>query len=197
MHKMAKQLALVGVMLMAAVLACNANLPSNPQPPIPSLQASTGDADAFEQQFKQAISQASSTGKFTATISQQQLSSWLVLRAPDFAKKQGYEWPLNNVQAGLNDGKITLYGVINEQNLPQTPAQIIFTPSIDGNGELAVKVDSGQVGVVGVPADILGNLNKAIKDMLTSQLSQIKGRYKLDNLAVANGSLTVSGQVVQ
>ncbi len=194
---MTKQLALVGLMLVAAVLACNANLPNNPQPPVPNLTPSAGDADAFEKQFQQAISQASATRKFSATINQQQLSSWLVLRAPAFARQQGYDWPFNNVQAGLNDGKITLYGVINEQNLPQTPAQIIFTPTIDSSGQLAVKVESGQVGVIGVPADILGNVNQAIKDMLTSQLSQIQGRYKLVNLAIANGSLTVSGQVVR
>src|SRR5947208_12754840 len=127
---------LAGFMLVAATLACN--LPRNPQPPIPSLTPSTGDADAFENNFQQAVNQAAQTGQFNATITQQQLSSWLALRAAGYAQQQGYEWPLKNVQAGLDNGKITLYGVITQQNVPETAAQVVFTPSIDGNGQLAV-----------------------------------------------------------
>jgi hypothetical protein len=190
---------LVGCLFVVAVLACNLSLklPSNPQPPVPSLVPQASDADAFEQNFQQAVNQAAQSGNFSASITQQQFSSWLALRAPGYARQQGYEWPLKDVQAGLDSGKITLYGVITQPNVPETPAQIVFTPSIDGNGELAVSVESGQVGVVGVPPDILKNLNKTIQDALASQLNQIKGHYKLTNLTVAGGTLTVSGQVVR
>jgi hypothetical protein len=186
---------LAGVMLVAATLACN--LPSSPKPPVPSLTPSAGDADAFEGNFQQAVNQAAQTGTFSATITQQQLSSWLALRAAGFAQQQGYEWPFKNVQAGLDNGKITLYGIITQQNVPETPAQIIFTPSIDGNGQLAVKVESGQVGIVGVPQDALNKLTNLIRDLLSGQLSQIQGRYQLTNLSIANGTLTVSGQIVR
>lgn len=188
---------LAGALLALSALACNlnVNLPSNPQPPIPSLVTSAADADAFERSFEQAISQAVQSGTFTATINQQQFSSWLALRAPDYARQQGYQWPLKNPQAGLNDGKITLYGIVSQPNVPETPAQLIFTPSIDANGEFAVKVESGQVGVVGLPADILNNLTKTIRDKLAGQLDQLKGRYRLTSLTVANGSLTIAGQV--
>ncbi len=184
-----------GAMLAGATLACN--LPTNPQPPIPSLTPSTGDADAFEKNFQQAVNQASQTGSFSATVTQQQLSSWLALRAAGFAQQQGYEWPFKNVQAGLDNGKITLYGVIAQQNVPETPAQIIFTPSIDANGQLAVKIESGQVGIVGLPSDALTKLTNTIRDILAGQLNQIQGHYRLTDLRVASGALSVSGQVVR
>ncbi len=189
---------LAGTLIILSVLACNLNvqLPNNPQPPIPGFVTSASDADAFERSFQNAVNQAAQSGAFSATINQQQFSSWLNLRAPGYARQQGYEWPLKNVQAGLNNGKITLYGVIAQPNVPETPAQVIFTPSIDANGELVVNVETGQVGVIGVPADILKNVNQAIRDALASQLGQIKGHYRLTALSVANGSLTVSGQVV-
>ena len=180
---------LAGFLLVAATLACN--LPTNPQPPIPSLTPSTGDADAFESNFQQAVNQASQTGIFNVTITQQQLSSWLALRAQGFAQQHGYEWPFKNVQAGLDNGKIILYGVIVQPNVPETPAQVIFTPSIDGNGQLAVKIESGQVGIVGMPSDVLNKLTDTIRNILTGQLAQIQGRYRLTNLTIANGGLTV------
>ncbi len=185
---------LAGAMLLGATLACN--LPTNPQPPNPGLTPSTGDADAFESSFQQAVNQASQTGNFSATITQQQLSSWLALRAQGYAQQQGYEWPFKNVQAGLDNGKITLYGIIVQQNVPETPAQVIFTPSIDGNGQLTVKIESGQVGIVGMPSDVLNKLTDTIRDILTGQLAQIQGRYRLTNLSIAGGALTVSGQIV-
>ncbi len=191
------QLVFCGIALLASILACNlnVNLPSNPKPPIASLTPSVGDADAFEQAFQQAVNQASQTRQFNVTITQQQFSSWLALRAADYARQNGYDWPLKEVQAGLNDGKITLYGVITQQNVPDTPAQIIFTPSIDANGALAVAVDSGQLGIVGVPKSLLDKLTQTIKDMLSGQLAQIQGRYQLTSLTIANGALTVSGQI--
>ncbi len=188
------KLILAGTLLAAAALACN--LPNNPQPPVPSLTPSTSDADAFENSFQQAVNQASQTGSFNASITQQQLSSWLALRAAGYAQQQGYDWPLKNVQAGLNDGKITLYGVIVQQNVPETPAQIIFTPTIDANGQLAVKIESGQVGIVGLPSDMLAKLTNTIRDILTGQLSRIQGHYRLTALNIANGSLNVAGQIV-
>jgi uncharacterized protein YpmS len=130
-------------------------------------------------------------------ISQNQFSSWLALRAPDYAKQQGYDWPLKDVQAALDNGKITVYGVLVRDNVPDTPAQVIFTPSIDANGALAVSVDSGQVGIVGVPSSVLDSVTKTIKDTLDSQLQQIQGRYKLTALTISGGNLNVSGQVIQ
>ena len=181
--------------LLLAMLACAVTMPSAPQPPLPSLTPSAADADAFEQNFRQAVNQAAQTGKFTASINQQQLSSWLSLRAAAYAKQQGYDLPLKNLQASLDGGKITLYGIVSEQDVPETPAQVIFTPTIDGNGQVAVTIQSGQVGVVGLPNSALNNLNKLIKDTLTSQLSQIQGRYSLTALSVSGGTLTVSGQI--
>lgn len=191
------RLTLSAVFLALAALACNLNLPSPPKPPIPSLVPSAGDADAFEQGFQNAVNQASQTGTFTVTINQVQFSSWLALRAPDYARQNGYEWPLKDVQAALDNGKITLYGVVSQPNVPDTPSQVVFTPAIDANGELAVTVESGQVGVVGVPADVLNSLTETIKETLRGQLAQIQGRYRLNSLMISGGSLTVSGQVIQ
>src|SRR5258706_4606006 len=111
-----------GLWFVLAGLACNLNVPSNPQAPMPSLVPSQNDAAAFEQNFQQAIAQASTTKQFNVTINQQQLSSWLSLRAQGFAQQKGYEWPLKNVQAGLDNGKITLYGIITQKDVPETPA---------------------------------------------------------------------------
>src|SRR5690348_10590901 len=121
------------ISLTIPAMACAVSMPSNPQPPIATFTPSPADASAFEQNFTDAVSQSAQTGTFNITVNQAQFSSWLALRAPSYAAQQGYTWPLKDVQAGLNDGKITVYGVIVQQNVPETPGQVIFTPSIDPN----------------------------------------------------------------
>src|SRR5882724_1386726 len=148
---------IISTMLVLPALACNIAMPSNPQPPMPTFVPSANDASAFEQNFTNAVGQASQTGAFNITLNQQQFSSWLALRAPEYAKQQGYDWPLKQVQAGLDNGKITLFGVLS---------------------------------------NILQNLNTTIKNVLTTQLAQIQGRYKLNGLTIAGGNMTVSGQII-
>lgn len=194
MRTSTRGLGLVVFCLGIAILACG--LPSNPQPPLPSLTPSTADADAFEKSFADAASQAKN-GVFTITVTQISLSSWLALRAPAVAKQQGYDWPLKNVQAGLNDNKITLYGILSVEKVPETPIQLVVTPSIDTSGGLAIKIESGQLGIVGVPSDLTDKLSKTIQDTLTAQLGQINAKYKLTSLTIKDGTLTLVGQIVQ
>src|SRR5262249_8101030 len=124
----------MAMLLASAALACNATMPSAPQPLLPNFTPSANGASNFENAFQQAVNQAAQSGQFSVTINQQDFSSWLSLRAGDYAKQEGYDWPLKNVQAGLNNNKITLYGVVTQPNVPDTPSQIVFTPSIDANG---------------------------------------------------------------
>jgi hypothetical protein len=198
MNRQRLSLTIAALVMIVAAVACNLNvkMPSAPQPPIPSLVPSAGEADAFEQSFENAVSQASQTGTFNVVVSQNQFSSWLSLRAPDYAKQQGYDWPLKDVQASLDNGKIRLYGVLVRENVPDTPAQVVFTPTIDATGSLAVSIDSGQVGIMGVPTSVLESLTKTIKDTLDSQLAQIQGHYKLTTLTISGGNLNVTGQII-
>ncbi len=190
-------LTLIGV-LSVAVLACNLNLPEPPKPPIQAFAPSEAEATAFEQNFAGAIKTAAEKGgPFTITINQRQLSSWLALRAANYARQQGYTIPVKDMQAALDNGKITLYGVVSQQNVPETSAEVTFTPSIDAQGQLAVDIGSARFGIVGVPNDLLANLTKTIKDTLNSQLASIKGRYRLTALTISGGNLSVTGQVTK
>ena len=182
------------ICLTMTILACG--LPSNPQAPLPSLTPSTAEADAFEKSFQDAIAQAKN-GVFTISVTQEGLSSWLALRAPTLAKQQNFDWPLKNTQAGLSDGKINLYGVLSIKNVPETPTQIIVTPSIDTTGQLAIKIESGQLGIVGVPADLAQNLAKIIQSILTKQLEQSTTSYKLTQLIIKDGTMTLTGQITK
>jgi uncharacterized protein YpmS len=176
------------------VLACGL---SAPQPPVPSLVASTADAGAFEQAVGAAATQAASTGNFSLSVTQEQLSSWLQLKAPQYARSAGHDWPFKDIQAGLSNNKITIYGVIDQQGVPQTPAQIVFTPSVAADGSLAISIDSGQVGVVGLPADTLKSVTATIKDTLNQQLARIKNNYHIATLTIADGQLTIAGSITR
>jgi hypothetical protein len=183
------------LLLILPVLFAACNMPSYPKPPDPSFTPSDAEANAFEQAFQAGVDQVQQSGGFNITVSQQQLSSWIALRAPSYAQQNGYQWPMKDAQVSLTDGKILIYGIILQPNVPETAGQIIVKPSIDANGQLAVSVESGQFGIAGLPSDVLNNLNKTIRDTIASQLAQISNKYRLTMLNITNGSLQIAGQV--
>ncbi len=185
---------LFSLIILLAGLACN--LPGYPQAPIPALTPSAGDAAAFEQAFRQAADQARQGGTFQISVTQGQLSSWIALRGPEIARSQGIQWPLRDAQVGLNDGKIALYGILVQQGVPETAVQVVLRPSINAAGGLSIAVESGQFGIASVPADVLNNLNTTLQNALNNQLAQIQAHYRLTGLSIANGALTLTGQIV-
>ncbi len=195
MRKSPVHLIVTVIALGLASLACSINLPSAPQAPIPTFVPSAKDASDMEQSFNNAVNQAETTGKFSISVTQQQLSSYLALNGPSLATQEGYQWPFKTVEVGLSGGKITVWGVISQQGVPDTPSQIVLTPAIDTTGQLTVTADSGQIGIVGLPSSVLSNVNNSIRSLLTGQLAQLQGHYKLTALSVDNGSMTVAGQV--
>jgi hypothetical protein len=182
-------------MLILSVMVAACNMPNYPQPPNPSFTPSDAEANSFEQAFQAGVDQVQQSGTFNITVTQQQLSSWIALRAPAYAQQNGYQWPMKDAQVSLTGGKIVIYGIIVQPNVPETAGQITVNPSIDANGQLAVTVESGQFGIAGLPSDVLNNLNTTIRNTIAGQLAQISNKYRLTLLNISEGSLQLAGQV--
>ncbi len=194
-----------GILALVAVLGCivvagvvyvmsSANVP---QPPIPNLSVSTQSAATFEEVFIRAVQQAAKDGKFNATVTQEQFSSWLAIKAPQYAQQQGQEWPFKNSQAAFKDNNVVLYSVLAQKGAPESAVQLILKPSIDSNGEFQVKVESGQLGAFGIPGAILTRVSEIIQQAVDGQMNRIKGQYKLFTLVVNNGTVSVTGQLLR
>jgi hypothetical protein len=184
-------------LILLALILTACNLPSYPKPPIPEYTVSENDAVSAETTVETAVNEISQTGRLNVTLTQEQVSSWLALRAPGYASQYGYTWPLKDVQAALNDGKLMIYGIVVQQNVPETAAQIVVVPQIDANGKLVVKVEGGQFGLAGLPADVTQQFNTTIQEMLGQLTAEFGANYRLESLVIANGTLTVTGQVTQ
>src|SRR5260221_11853834 len=77
------------IVLALSSLACNIALPSAPAAPIPTFVPSPKDASDMEQSFRNAVNQASTSGNFNVSVTQQQLSSYLALNGPALAARTG------------------------------------------------------------------------------------------------------------
>jgi hypothetical protein len=192
----------MGVLFVALVsvvsLACNA--PVYPQDPLPNYTANQADADSLESALAEAANTAAQTNQFTVTVTEAQLTSWLTLYAPTYAAQQGFQFPVRNPKVTLQNGQIRLFGLVSQPNVPETAAQLIVVPSVDANGQLSVSIQGGQFGVAGIPQDMLNNLNTQIRDTLLSVVSQVTAQtgasYRITGLNIANGAMTLSGQIV-
>lgn len=200
MHKLRSVSAnLAAIFLILAALACN--FPGYPQPPATATSMPPGQVTpnsiTFEQVFIQAVQQATPDGKFNATVTQEQFTDWLAVRAPQYAQSQNQEWPFKNSQATFKDGKVVLYSVLAQKGAPESPVQLELTPAVDANGQFTFRVTSGRMGILPVPDALLGRVTEIIQDAANGQLNQIKGKYKLFTLAVGSGTLTVAGQLIR
>ncbi len=181
--------------LIAAVVACS--FPSSPQPPIASLVASTQQAATFEDTIVQAVQQAGVDGQFSATVTQDQFSSWLQLKAPQYAKDNKQDWPFKNGQAAFKNGKVQIYAILTQPNTPETAVQLVLIPVIDANSEFQMTVDSAQLGIMGVPGPLLAKITDIIQTAVNGQMSCYKGKYKLSQLSVGDGTVTVAGRIIR
>ncbi len=201
MHNSArlKCLSIGFAMLLLGVLACN--FPGYPQTPPTNTPAPinqpTLDPSAFEQTFIQGVQAATTDGKFTVTVTQEQFTAWLLVRAPEYAVSQQQEWPFKESRATFKGGQVLLYSILKQKGVPESPVQLTLTPMVDPNSEFAIKVNSGRMGILPIPDAILGRVTEIIQDAVNGQLNRIKGTYKLSTLTVNEGSLTVTGQLIR
>ncbi len=181
--------------LLAAIIACT--LPGNPQPPLPSYVPSTQAAATFEQTIIDSIAQAAPDGTFSTTVTQEQFSSWLQIKAPAYAAIQKQSWPFKDGQAAFKNAKVTIYATLMQAGAPESPVQLVLIPGIATDGEFKITVDSAQMGIFGVPGALLSHITDIIQTSLNGQLGQYKGRYTLTAITVGNGTISVNGKVIR
>lgn len=182
------------LLLALAALACNLPVGGPPRPG-PAIPVSEEAAQRAEQKVAAALEAASQTRSFTVTLTQEEVTSWVALRAETYALQAGERVPLDNLQIYLDDNVVRLYSDYNDSGV-SAGALVTVTPRVTPAGLVEAEVTAAQVGPVALSAADLEALNQAIHDNLSAAMARLEGRYQITGLSVDDGLITVSGQVL-
>ena len=141
-------------------------------PPDPKSPSVATVADDFEYEVVElAQRQRPQDDTWTATITEQQLNSWLVNRLPKWvAHDRNLEWPsaLGTPQVRIEPGGISIAVPVGERSPRTVVARIL--PTLD-NGKIRLRIDHVAVGRISMPGEPLGNLVETIEDVAPETLS--------------------------
>jgi hypothetical protein len=123
----------------------------------------------------------------SATITEQQLTSWLVMEM-----KNRSDLPLSDVQVYLRNGKIQLWGIVHG-NDKSTAALITGSVNIDANKQPHFKIESIQIGQQVVSGFLLTQAETWLNQVFSEQINSQMPGLELMNVSIKNGMITVSG----
>ncbi|HET59173.1 MAG TPA: hypothetical protein ENN32_02245 [Chloroflexi bacterium] len=182
-----KPLLLIAIIITLVTLACRAaaDIPSASAFPVPEI--SQQSADKVEALLDDVQSQS---GSFAFTITDQEMTSYLTLKMAENQESP----PIENLNVVFSDNQIFVYGDVFVQNLGmKLPAVLVIAGRVDTNGTLQFELISAQVGRINMPAFVQDQISKATTGAMNSQFSKYLSGYRIDNLYIDQGMLTVSG----
>ena len=157
--------------------------------PETTIPVSEEAAQAAESIIEDAISNSVTTNTLVFTLTEEQVTSYVALRF-----KEQYAEYASDPQIYLQNNTIDIYAKV-EQNAISATIHVGLTPGIDSNGNLTLEISTVDFGPFPVPSGFLDELadliDKAINDLIYYEGKQIN----INNIYVANGMITIEGQV--
>jgi hypothetical protein len=181
---------LILVVLAAASLACNLPARGSSAPTAqPPLDAQ--EMQQLEDQLKATLASSELNSEVTITITQQQLNS---LIAAEMANEPNS--PIQNPQVVLTGGQMEIYGTVDQAGF-SVDSKTIARPGISADGNPSLEVISIQLGPVAAPDALKEQVDTMVDAALQDYLSENANRFKITNIAITEGQMTVTGQRLQ
>jgi hypothetical protein len=160
--------------------------PDIPQPLIPTQEANA--SDALKEQFK-SLADASLDGKVALTVSEVQLTSLFAEKLSSDANPF-----ITEPQVYLRDGQIKIYGKAQKGYLTATVG-IIVNASVDADGQVVVEIVSADFGPLPAAQGLNEAISAFIQEAFTGSLGPVAIGFRLEELTIADGSMTISGRI--
>lgn len=174
--------------LILASLACNLNL-GGPETPTETVDVSEADAESLVESWKEAFEVAKDTGVVSLVLTQEQMTSYLVLSMSD------QENPLlTDPQVILRDGEMEVVGSYDTGTISANVG-IVMQVGVDEAGLPRIEVTSGSLGPLPVPAELLTGVSEIVNQSLTGQLGTAATGFTLESIEIRDGSLTIHGTI--
>jgi hypothetical protein len=182
----------------------------NPDQLHDDFQANPTLAARYDVMFEEAIANARTNGTFDVSIAEREFESWMNVEYQDGLEGETARDNNNDLPSWLEDmrfqttfdnGAIQLYG---ETDLAGLPIAFLVTAEVSLNTDrltsqtqpLAVNVTEFKVGGINMPEDFRTQLSSDISETLSDELTTADRQYELTNLVIEDGTMEITGRVV-
>jgi hypothetical protein len=174
-----------------AALACGPSLGLGaPTPPASPIPVTTEAAGQMEGLWATAVA-GSNNGIVTVVMTEAQLTSYAALKLTNDANA-----PITDPQIFLRNGKMVLYGKVKANNIT-LPAALTLSLVPSASGAVSVTIDNADVGPLPVPSSLRQTLADNINQLIAQNAGTGNTGFKLTDIAIGDGKLTVTGTVTQ
>jgi hypothetical protein len=174
---------------LAITLACTIFVggPEAPGEPIP---ISTEAVTSLQEQIKAAVeSGIASGGVVTLLINETQLTSYLALKNADDPSPM-----FTDPQVYLRDGQMRIYGKTQQGSFVANIG-IVLAVGLDEEGLPQLQLVSADFGPFPLPEGLNDAITAVIEEAYTGSLGPVATGFRLQSITIADGVMTVVGQV--
>lgn len=133
----------------------------------------------------------SQTGTFAFTVTEEQMTSYLTLKANENQAPGSVE----DINVLFRENQITLSGDVFVQSVGiKVPVQIGLLAKVDENGMLFFEIVAVEVANMTLPESLEQSLSAMFTDLMNSQFANYFSGYKIDTVFINSGLLTISGE---
>jgi hypothetical protein len=175
------------ITLILAEMACTINIGGSVYPS-QSIPVSTEAIGDLQSALETAIANGAISGQVTLNITESQLSSYLSYKLRFQAQPV-----FTNPQVYLQDGELQIIGTATRGYF-QTTVKIVFRAGVDEQGQLKIELISADFGPLPVPNGLLELATTTIQDAYTGAIGPLATGFRLLNVTIAEGSMTIVGQ---
>jgi len=187
MSKSAKTWGLVIIILMFSGLACGLSAKTTPLPAPPEghIEPKPEAVERTEQNFNQAMQEASGNRQFRFRLTNEQATS---LAAMGLQKRA--DIPFSEPQIWFTAGKIYITGKVEGVGPAALPALIVAIPAVNANGQLEITVEEAKMASFDFPQDAIDSLAQTINETLID----LQLKIQVTAIDVREGELLIAGK---
>lgn len=178
--------AVAGLALVAMACTCSAPKLGGPAPAA-TVPVSRDAADRMQKKIDQALAQSKSSGQWQLTVTESELTSFLV-RELEKSKAQGDEILVTNPQIKLTKGQVWGYGTFVSGS-SKINGLIVVLPQVQ-NDQVKIQIVRADFGAIPVPKPLLDQINQQIQTSVDDGTSNII----LTGIVIREGELDVTGR---
>ena len=179
---------LVLTALVFATLACTMFV-GGPDYPEGAIPVSAQAVESLRNQIESAVLAGAESGEITLQLTEEQLTSYIAF------KLAAQEDPiLQNPQVYLRDGQMQVYGKVKRGYFVAN-VLVVLNVTVDELGQPAIEIASADFGPLPAPDSLKESLTAILTEAYTGSLGPIATGFRLENINIANGLMTVTGRI--
>ncbi len=179
---------LVAFLTLWATLGCIIFL-GGPDYPTTSVPFSPEMGQTAQAQLKTAVAEATQSGRFTLTLTQEHLTALLNARLQE-RSSLNFKDPL----VFLHPGVIEIYGKVQQGNVVAN-VQISVAVSVDAQGKPKFQIVGAVFGPLLLSREVLDGITAMLNEAFVGAVGPVATGLRLESIVVEEGRLTLRGRI--